>query len=111
MIFDIIKKTTTTSIDRYYILTTFPDGFETKEIEKAVNEFIIQTKTQKKIDIIANGIIPTLKYYLRFIDDYNLFIKKYTNNLVKDAKNSTEIKTFHIDKWIKILKEYKINDV
>ncbi|HEY86099.1 MAG TPA: DNA methyltransferase [Chloroflexi bacterium] len=111
LIFDIIKKTTTTSIDRYYILTTFPDGFETKEIEKAVNEFIIQTKTQKKIDIIANGIIPTLKYYLRFIDDYNLFIKKYTNNLVKDAKNSTEIKTFHIDKWIKILKEYKINNV
>ncbi len=107
LIFDIVKKIERTKINRYYILTTFQEGFETKETEKSVNEFILRIKRQKGVDIIANGIIPTLKYYLRFIDDYNLFIRSYTNNLINDAKNSTEIKRFHIEKWIEILKEYK----
>ncbi len=107
LIFDIVKKIEQTKINRYYILTTFQEGFETKETEKFVNEFILQIKRQKGVDIIANGIIPTLKYYLRFIDDYNLFVRSYTKNLINDAKNSTEIKTFHIEKWIEILKEYK----
>ena len=110
LIFDIVKKTESTEINRYYILTTFEAGFESKEMEKVVNEFIIKIKRQKGIDIIANGIISTLKYYLRFIDDYNLFIKIYTKNLINDAKNSTEVKTFHIQRWNKILENYKIDN-
>jgi len=106
LIFDIVKKTENTPIDRYYILTTFKAGFENDETEKSVNEFIMQIKQSKGIDIIANGIITTLKYYLRFIDDYKQFVKTYTDNLIKDAKNSTEVKSFHIEKWTEILKEY-----
>ncbi len=108
LIFDIVKKTENAPVDRYYILTTFPGGFADKQVEKTVHEFIIQVKAQKGIDIIANGIIPTLKYYLRFIDDYHFFVESYTNNLIEDARNSTETKTFHIDNWIKILREYSI---
>lgn len=108
LIFDIVKKTESTTIDRYYILTTYKAGFENEEIEKSVNKFIMQIKQQKGIDIIANGIITTLKYYLRFIDDYKQFIKIYTQNLVNDTKTSTEVKSFHIEKWVEILKEYKI---
>jgi len=106
LIFDIVKKTENTPIDRYYILTTFKAGFENEETEKSVNEFIMQIKQSKGIDIIANGIITTLKYYLRFIDDYKQFVKAYTDNLIKDSKNSTEVKSFHIEKWTEILKEY-----
>ena len=106
LIFDIVKKTENTEIDRYYILTTFKSGFENEVTEKSVNEFIMQIKQSKGIDIIANGIITTLKYYLRFIDDYKQFVKAYTDNLIKDSKNSTEVKSFHIEKWIEILKEY-----
>lgn len=106
LIFDIVKKIDKTEISRYYILTTFAKGFETKVIEKEVNDFILQIKANKNIDIIANGIITTLKYYLRFFDDYNLFIKHYTKNLIEDAKHSTEIKSFHVENWIDILKEY-----
>ncbi len=108
LIFDIVKKIENIPVDRYYILTTFPGGFAEEEVERAVNDFIIQVKTQRGLDIIANGIIPTLKYYLRFIDDYSLFVQSYTRNLTADARNSTEIKAFHIDKWIEILREYKI---
>lgn len=106
LIFDIVKKTENTEIDRYYILTTFKSGFENEVTEKSVNEFIMQIKQSKGIDIIANGIITTLKYYLRFIDDYKQFVKAYTDNLIKDSKNSTEVKSFHIEKWTEILKEY-----
>lgn len=108
MIFDIVKKTEKTKINRYYILTTFIEGFESNETEKTVNQFIMEIKKQKNIDIIANGIINTLKYYLRFINNYNLFIKTYTQNLINDAKYSTEVKSFHIKKWTEILKEYGI---
>ncbi len=47
----------------------------------------------------------TLKYYLRFIEDYHEFIKTYTEELVKDARNSTEVKDFHIQAWEKILQQ------
>lgn len=110
LIFDIFKKTKETKINRYYILTTFQNGFANADTEKEVNEYILQIKRQTNLDIIANGIISTLKYYLRFIDDYGEFIKIYTKNLIEDAKNSTEVKSFHLARWNEILEEYKIKD-
>jgi DNA (cytosine-5)-methyltransferase 1 len=50
--------------------------------------------------------VNTLKYYLRFIEDYREFINTYTEELVKDARNSTEIKESHIQAWRIILQEY-----
>ncbi|WP_027003656.1 hypothetical protein [Hugenholtzia roseola] len=105
LIFDIAKKTQKVKIDRYYILTTSTNGFESVESEKEVTDYILELKKTQGIDIIANGIITTLKYYLRFIDDYQEFVDAYTKNLIKDAKSSTEIKNFHLEKWIKILKD------
>lgn len=106
LIFDIAKKTEKTNINRYYILTTYKSGFESPEIEKKINEFILKIKIGRNIDIIANGILTTIKYYLRFVDDYKLFLETYTENLIKDAKHSTEIKDYHINSWTEILKEY-----
>lgn len=106
MVFDIVKKINGTNINRYYILTTYARGFENQEIEQLVNKFIAYVNTKRNIDIIANGIITTLKYYLRFIDDYNLFLNIYTKNLINDARRSTEIKSFHIVKWIEIKNKY-----
>ncbi|MCY7344760.1 MAG: hypothetical protein LH614_00950, partial [Pyrinomonadaceae bacterium] len=108
LIFDIVKKTKATKINRYYILTTFQNGFADEETEKVVGEYILQIKQQTNLDIIANGIISTLKYYLRFVDDYGEFIKIYTKNLIADAKNSTEVKSFHLEEWNEILEAYKI---
>ena len=106
MVFDIVKKINGTNINRYYILTTYARGFENQEIEQLVNKFIANINAERNIDIIANGIITTLKYYLRFIDNYNLFLNIYTKNLINDARRSTEIKSFHIEKWIEIKNKY-----
>lgn len=108
LIFDILKKIENIKIDRYYILTTYKNGFADEKTENEVSEYILEIRKQKDFDIIANGILTTLKYYLRFVDNYNSFIEIYTKNLIIDAENSTEVKTFHIEKWSEILELYKI---
>ncbi|HEY9703911.1 MAG TPA: hypothetical protein V6C58_15785 [Allocoleopsis sp.] len=106
LIFDLVKKIQNIKIYRYYILTTFADCFANVAREQEVTDYILELKKQSEIDIIANGIMTTLKYYLRFIDDYNEFITVYTKNLILDAKNSTEIKNFHLEKWTEICKSF-----
>jgi DNA (cytosine-5)-methyltransferase 1 len=109
LIFDIAKKTQDTHINRYYILTTFGDGFSSREEEAAVSEYILAIKRTQGLDIIANGILTTLKYYLRFVDDYRQFIESYTKNLINDAKQSTEVKSSHLEKWNETLRKYRID--
>ena len=105
MILDIVKKSANTTIERYYILTTYKDCFINQDEEEYINELIFNIKRESGLEIIANGIVNTLKYYLRFIEDYHEFIKTYTEELVKDARNSTEVKDFHIQAWEKILQQ------
>jgi DNA (cytosine-5)-methyltransferase 1 len=106
MILDIVKKSANTTIKRYYILTTYKDCFLNKDEEEYINELILKIKRERGLEIIANGIVNTLKYYLRFIEDYYEFINTYTEELVRDARNSTEIKDAHIQAWKMILQEY-----
>ncbi|MDR3286118.1 MAG: hypothetical protein LBT27_01575 [Prevotellaceae bacterium] len=108
LVFDVAKKSENTDISRYYILTTAKDNFTSQEEEEYINKFILKIKKGTDLEIIANGIFTSLKYYLRFIDDYKEFIKTYTRNLIVDSKKSTEIKSFHILEWQNILKEHKL---
>lgn len=108
LIFDIIKKSENSSIERYYLLTTCKDNFLSKDEEDFINKFILKTKKDTGLEIIANGIINSIKYYLRFITDYKHFLNTYTNNLIADSKNSTEIQIFHIEKWQEILKSIRL---
>jgi DNA (cytosine-5)-methyltransferase 1 len=95
-------------INRYYILTTYNGSFESIEMEHEINNLIIDIKKSKNIEIIANGIVQSLKYYLRFIEDYNSFLNNYTMNLISDSKISTEIRASHISKWFGIIEKFKI---
>lgn len=107
LIFDIAKKTKDSEIQRYYVLTTADPYFAAEEEENFINQLILKIKKEIGLEIIANGILHSLKYYLRFIDDYDSFLANYTKNLVSDAKNSTEITTYHLKKWQEILKAKK----
>ena len=107
LIFDVVKKSENTTIERYYILTTYKNSFLNAEEEAFINKFILKIKKERNIEVIANGIVNSLKYYLRFIEDYHQFPKTYTETLVADAQNSTEVKEFHVKAWQEILKFYK----
>jgi DNA (cytosine-5)-methyltransferase 1 len=108
LIFDVIKKSQNTTIQRYYILTTAKDNFISKDEEFYINKFVLSIKNDTGIDIIPNGIYTSMKYYLRFVSDYKQFIHTYTKNLIVDAGNSAEIQNFHIEKWRNILKEHSL---
>jgi DNA (cytosine-5)-methyltransferase 1 len=106
LIFDVTKKSENTTIERYYILTTYENSFENAREEKYINNLILKIKQENDLEIIANGIINSLKYYLRFVEDYHEFLRTYTDELIIDAKNSTEVKDFHIEEWQRILEEH-----
>jgi len=108
LVFDVAKKSENTGIERYYILTTAKNNFTSTDEEEFIDKFILKIQKDADLYIIANGIFTSLKYYLRFIDDYKEFIKTYTQNLIEDSKNSTEIKETHITAWKRILEEHKI---
>ncbi|MFY7998390.1 MAG: DNA methyltransferase, partial [Candidatus Kapaibacteriota bacterium] len=97
-----------TSIQRYYALTTYEPNFTNDDEEKYVQNFVLNIKQQSGLEIIPNGIIPSLKYYLRFVDDYTKFLHNYAQNLVVDAQISTEITPKHLQEWQTICKNYHI---
>ncbi|MDR0820206.1 MAG: hypothetical protein LBN19_01595 [Endomicrobium sp.] len=47
------------------------------------SSYLLNFKRLQNIDIIVNGIITTLKHYLRFIDSYDDFLKSYTKKFDK----------------------------
>lgn len=106
MILDIIKKSQGTNIKRYYILTTYKNCFINQEEENYINQMILKIQKATGLDIIANGVIPTLKYYLRLVENHQNFINIYTEELLEDAKFSTEVKDAHIQSWQSILQTY-----
>lgn len=110
LIFDVAKKTENTSVKRYYVLTTYKGCFASEAEEEFINKLILKIKKERDLEVIPNGIIHSLKYYLRFIEDYQEFIKTYTEELIRDAKNSTEVKNYHIEIWQAILKEYQLEN-
>jgi len=99
-----------TAIKRYYVLSTARNNFASLEEEEYINKFILKIRDESGLDIIANGIHYSLKYYLRFVEDCKDFIKSYTRNLVKDAQNSAEVQELHITGWRKILEKHKLAD-
>lgn len=103
-VLDMIRKASDTRIQRYYLLTTYPDCFANPQEEITINHLVLGVKSKMGLEIIVNGILPTLKYYLRFVENYHHFIERYTANLILDAKQSTEITASHLDAWENILR-------
>ena len=70
-----IQKIKTASVQRYLILSTsgIADG-EADEIAKLADGF----RRSNGCEIIVNGVLDTIKYYLRLIDSPSSFINRYT---------------------------------
>lgn len=54
--------------------------------------------------IIINGLIPTLKYYLRLIEDLNMFIINYS----KAIESDNELQKVHKEKWNELINKYQL---
>lgn len=106
LVSDAFRKARDTNIKRYYVLTTREPNFAEASEETSVSELTLKIKHQTNLEIIANGIMPSLKYYLRFVEDYQDFLTRYAQNLVDDARTSTEVTVDHLERWNAIIKQH-----
>jgi len=89
MILDAYNKIKNTKLQRYYILSTVTtDDIEIEEINKIISE----VKREHGCQIIVNGIFETIAYYLRLLENTDLFINNYVENLQKNEELSYEHK-------------------
>lgn len=99
---DAYQKFSQTSVRRYYLLTTAePDVDDVDE----VNQWVRQIHMQHGREVIVNGILPSLKYYLRLLSNPKLFLDCYTKNLQVDFQMNTDIKEVHVRSWANLLSD------
>ncbi len=77
---------------RYYILSYY--GIK-KGDEEEINKIIQEVKEEHGCQIIVNGIIATLKYYMRLISNLEVFYNSYSELINIDD----ELKVIHKQKW------------
>jgi DNA (cytosine-5)-methyltransferase 1 len=86
------------AVNRYYVLSTsvpFLAKGEQDEVRSVVNE----VREQTGCEVIVNGWGRSLWYYLRMIDDPNLFLEYYTEQLESDM----DVQPTHRKLWAEIL--------
>ena len=95
------QKFAETSACRYYLLTTAEPNVDDP---KTVDQLVRKIHRQHGCEVIVNGIIPSLKYYLRLLSNPKLFLDCYSKNLQLDFNQNTDIKEVHLRYWNELLK-------
>lgn len=89
MVMDAFEKFKEHPTDRYYLLSTVNSSEEEmKKIAKSIETIAEDHGCQ----VIVNGVFDSLKYYLRLIEDADVFLDKYATNLSEDIVIKTSQK-------------------
>lgn len=96
------RKIKDTEVNRYYILTTNEPNFDDRD---AVMQKIEEYKKTHSCQMITNGVIPSLKYYLRLVSDPQAFIDEYTKWLEHEYQRASGIKKGHLQVWQEIRRQ------
>lgn len=99
MVNDCYKKFKSTYVKRYYVLTT-ADPFIEEEQKRDVQRVVRKIKREHGCEVIVNGIMRSLGYYLRLIENPQQFVETYTENLKYEVSTGTEIKEEHLKAWL-----------
>lgn len=98
MINDAYEKFKTEPVQRYYVLSTVHAD---EEEQFKINEEIIKIREEHGCQVIVNGIFPSLRYYLRLLENTDKFITRYVENL----QNNTELDYEHKIAWNRVQEE------
>jgi len=90
------EKFKTTPVDRYYILSNVKSKSE--DLDK-INAEITKIKNVHGCQLIVNGVMPTIKYYLRLLSNSFEFVGHYVNLL----ENDKSLKFEHKERWNEII--------
>ena len=99
MIGIVYRKIKNTKIDRYYILTTSEPNFDNY---KSVMQKIEKYHKLHPCEIVVDGVIPSLKYYLRLLRNPQDIIGEYTKWLEFEYQRASGIKREHLRVWREI---------
>ncbi|MFS2174263.1 DNA cytosine methyltransferase [Priestia megaterium] len=91
MVEDAYKKFKNKPIQRYYLLSSV--GMEPNEKDE-ITELVEVIEEEHGCQVIPNGLINSLQYYLRLIQDTDKFIKYYVQNLEIDQTIKKEHKKY-----------------
>ena len=86
---------------RYYILSYTGISKDDKE---NINKLILEIKKKHGCQLIVNGLLHTLRYYLRLISDSKIFF----NNYIELVKKDSELKPIHKIKLKELMKKYDL---
>lgn len=86
---------------RYYILSVY--GVEDADKDE-INGIVLKVLKEHGCQIIINGLVPTIKYYLRLVTNLDDFIKSYSSAVMEDG----ELQKIHKAKWVELLKKYEL---
>lgn len=93
------RKIKNTEIDRYYVLTTSEPNFDDHEL---IAQELEKYKKIHPCQIIVNGVIPSLKYYMRMISNPQDIIDEYTKWLEFEYQRASGVKREHLRFWQEI---------
>ncbi len=93
------RKIKNSNVERYYILTTYEPNTQDPD---AVMREIEQYAALNRCQILINGVIPSLNYYLRMIDNPSKIIEVYTQILKAEHRRPNGIKREHLEVWQQI---------
>ncbi len=81
---------------RYYVLSYY--GIQEGE-ESEIRSIVAKVKKEHGCQIIINGLLPTIKYYLRLISSLDQFVNRYSELV----ENDREIQKIHKEVWNSIV--------
>lgn len=84
--------------ERYYILSYHGTKDEDRN---AIQQIVEDVKAKHGCQIIVNGLLPTIKYYLRLISSLECFVKEYSLLVEQDI----ELQKIHKMYWNSILNQ------
>ena len=96
MVVTAYRKFRTSHVNRYYILSTADVNDSERE---RIDIEIARIKDSHGCQVIVNGIMPSLKYYLRVLNNVDAFVDAYVKNLINDPIIAYE----HKDVWNRIV--------
>ncbi len=102
LIADVYEKFRPTPANRFYLLTTAEPNIDPANAGE-VAALIAQIRREHGCEVIANGLLSSLKYYLRLLPNPPDFVANYTRVLQADYQQSADIKTAHLEKWGELL--------
>ena len=100
MVEDAFRKISNKNVQRYYLLSTIEP---TSSQRTLIDNTIQKIRDEHGCQIIVNGVFPTIKYYLRLLENTDVFVERYIKNL----SNDSEINFEHRIAWNKIFNDDK----